>query len=680
MGKRRWRAIATTAVVSALIASSVAFAPVAGAASAAPTPVVQGNHLVDSRTNSVFVPHGVNWPSFEYACWQGWGYSSNTSMAEAEAIASWKVTAVRIPLNQDCWLGLAGSPTSGTKQGYRAALRSWVDTLNAAGLVVILDLHSTAPAGYPAHGQRAMADSQSVAFWQSVAAAYSTSPSVMFDVFNEPYSRWNSTTNAWTFHLTWDCWKNGGCQAPVEDDYTASLSGSTFTVAGMSQLVAAVRGAGAAQPIMLGGLDYSNDLTGWLANRPADAQLVASWHNYPGQRCDSVTCWNAEVAPVAAIVPVVTGEFGETDGGNSYLTNFMAWADGLGIGYAPWAWWRVSSTESLDNSRYALIGDTGFAPKAPAGTAYYSHLAGLPTTSVIQVSRISGDERYATAVAISHAWVHGAQVVYLATGANYPDALSAAPAAAVAGGPLLLTPPDSLPTIVRDEIVRLAPTTIVVVGGEQSISAAVVAELSGLATSVRRDAGIDRYETSREINAHAFTTPVAAAFVATGATFPDALSASAAAGAHSQPVVLVNGALTAVDAPTAILLKALDPSALTLAGGPASISLGMEDALRATIAAVQRLGGTDRYATSGAINRGLFTTAPIVYLATGSGFADALAGAALAGRDHAPLYVVPSTCVPGYVLEDLVQRGTKQVVLLGGDGVLGAAVESLTSC
>jgi endoglucanase len=292
-------------------------------------------------------------------------------------MVSWGITAVRLPLNEACWLGVEGSPGYGTVAGYKAAIADWVAILNAAGLVVILDLHWTSPPGYPANGQRAMTSARSVTFWQQVAAAYAGNGSVMFDAFNEPYSRWNNATSSWAFQLTWACWRDGGCSAPVENDQTGTLSGTKFTVAGMSSLVAAIRGAGADQPILLGGLDYSNDLRGWLAHRPADSQLVASWHNYPAQRCRTTTCWNAEILPVAAVVPVIATEFGQTDGGNSFLTAFMDWADTHGIGYAPWAWWRTDASDGTAANLYALIADDQFTPKYPAGTALHDHLASL---------------------------------------------------------------------------------------------------------------------------------------------------------------------------------------------------------------------------------------------------------------------------------------------------------------
>jgi endoglucanase len=226
-----------------------------------------------------------------------------------------------------------------------------------------------------------MADSQSAPFWSSVATAYAGNPSVLFDAFNEPYSIWNDATDSYTFQLTWDCWENGGCQAPLVTTAQVPITGSgagTYSVVGMATLVAAIRAGHATQPIMLGGIDYSNNLSGWLAHKPNDSQLVASWHNYQGQSpCGNTTsCWNSEVASVAAQVPVVTSEFGETDGGASFMSTFMAWADSNGIGYLPWAWWDATGVTG-DNALYALYSGPTFTPNAPTGTTYYNHLASI---------------------------------------------------------------------------------------------------------------------------------------------------------------------------------------------------------------------------------------------------------------------------------------------------------------
>lgn len=365
----------TAAWCACLLASA------AGAQAAAPSLAVSGNRLVDTATGATFVPRGVNWPSFEYACFYGYGHSNEAGAAsvgptaeQAALIASWHANVVRVPLNQDCWLGDDGSPGGGlTAAGYRDAVASWVGLLHGAGLAVILDLHWSGPLGVPADGQRMLADDRSPEFWSSVAARFKDDRGVLFDAFNEPYSRDGLT-------LAWACWRDGGCPVAVRNDDQAD-DGRRFVAAGMTTLVAAIRAAGAPQPILLGGLDYANDLREWLASKPADDQLVASFHNYDGQRCQTVACWDAEIAPLAAQVPVVTGEFGETDCRDTHVVSFMDWADARGVGYLGWQWVVLAPNELRDPacSSLRLIEDTSGTPAAPNGTALKAHLAALAT-------------------------------------------------------------------------------------------------------------------------------------------------------------------------------------------------------------------------------------------------------------------------------------------------------------
>jgi putative cell wall-binding protein len=310
-------------------------------------------------------------------------------------------------------------------------------------------------------------------------------------------------------------------------------------------------------------------------------------------------------------------------------------------------------------------------------------LTASPATADSSVERIAGIDRYATSVAIAEKYQPGVPVVYVATGSDYPDALSAAPAAASLGGPLLLTAPATLPSNVRAEIQRLTPALVVVVGGSGAVSDSVYRDLSTLAPMIRRDEGVDRYATSLVVNARAFPASTTKnAFFATGANFPDALSAAAAAGSTGSPVVLVNGFATGLDAQTSGLLDTLGVETATIAGGTGVVSVQIENALNARLgdSAVTRLAGEDRYGTSIAINSASFTTADTAYFAVGSGFADALAGAALAGHNNSPLFVVPSSCVPAGVISALSSLGTTHRVLFGGVSVLSGAVQSLTQC
>jgi putative cell wall-binding protein len=271
--------------------------------------------------------------------------------------------------------------------------------------------------------------------------------------------------------------------------------------------------------------------------------------------------------------------------------------------------------------------------------------------------------------------------VYIATGADFPDGLSASAAAARAGGPLLLVKGATIPDAIRAQLVRLKPANIVVSGGPGVVPDSVYTELAKLTTTIRRDAGADRYETSRVVARAAFTSATTA-YIATGADFPDALSASAAAAAVDAPVILVPGYADTVDAPTLQLLRDFGVTSVTIAGGAGAVSAGIEAQLKGVLGAdkVLRHGGADRYAVTEAINRAAFDRSATVYIATGANFPDALAGAAVAGGQNAPLYVVRGTCFPKNVLQDIVDSGATKVVLLGGAAVLSPNLEKWVNC
>jgi putative cell wall-binding protein len=297
--------------------------------------------------------------------------------------------------------------------------------------------------------------------------------------------------------------------------------------------------------------------------------------------------------------------------------------------------------------------------------------------------RISGSDRYATAAQLSASYAPGVSVVYIASGTGFADALSAAPAAAAGGGPLLLTAPTTVPNVVVQALQRLQPQRIVVVGGPAAVSDQVLQALHAYAPTVTRVAGADRYATSRAIVSDAFSkTGVDRVYLASGLNFPDALSASAAAGAVHGAVLLVNGAASSVDAPTVALIDAIHPNDLVVAGGSAVIS----DALLSSAASLnlpggsQRLSGADRYETSQAIDDNAFPSAQVVYLASGLNYPDALAGAAVAGSRDAPLFLAPGTCVTPSIAADIQSLNPAQIVLVGGPSALSDDVGNLVRC
>lgn len=298
--------------------------------------------------------------------------------------------------------------------------------------------------------------------------------------------------------------------------------------------------------------------------------------------------------------------------------------------------------------------------------------------SAAGAERIAGADRWETSVRAAQAAFPGtADVVVIASGVNFPDALSAAPAAVKLGGPLLLTAPGALPASIATEIAREKPKKAVIVGGTAAVSGSVEARVRTLVPEVVRVAGADRFETSAAVNRYAFPTGADTAFIAAASNFPDALSASAAAASDGNPVLLVNGGGATI--PSALLTQ-LGVTGAVIAGGTAVVSPAIESALRSFGLGVTRLAGADRYETSHAINRGIFSSSPTVYFAAGTNFPDALSGAALAGRTGSALYVVPGTCVSQTVVNDMSALGTNRRVLLGGGAVLSSAVGQLSVC
>ncbi|EPR76640.1 N-acetylmuramoyl-L-alanine amidase [Leifsonia rubra CMS 76R] len=317
---------------------------------------------------------------------------------------------------------------------------------------------------------------------------------------------------------------------------------------------------------------------------------------------------------------------------------------------------------------------------------YYSWF-GNPTDikPTAAVERIGGGSRYAVSAALvnKNYPTPGVDRVYVATGVAFADALSVSTAAAKAEAPLLLVAPDSVPSNIRTELERLQPKEIVVLGGPSVVSDGVVQVLETMADAVERLYGADRYETSRLIAVAAFPVgATASVYLATGADFPDALSASSAAASLGAPLVLIRGGSSSVDPETLDLLTVLGVSNVYIVGGTGVVSVGIETQLDGIFGAakVTRYAGSNRYATSQTINDAAFSAASNVYFATGADFPDALSGAAIAGTTGAPLYIVQPTCVPKPVLQAVKDLAATKVFVLGGTGALSQSVAAYKNC
>jgi putative cell wall-binding protein/endo-1,4-beta-D-glucanase Y len=296
-----------------------------------------------------------------------------------------------------------------------------------------------------------------------------------------------------------------------------------------------------------------------------------------------------------------------------------------------------------------------------------------PFSAPSSSTRIGGADRFAVSAAVSAStFAPGVDTVYVASGEVFPDALSASAAAAAQGAPVLLVQRAAIPAAVGAELVRLAPSRIVVLGGPATVGAEVVAALAAYG-AVERVGGADRYGVSAAISAATFDPGGRVAYVASGEVFPDALAGSAAAGAEGAPVLLTQK--NAVPTSVADELRRLAPARIVLLGGPNTVSAAALSTL-ATVAPVTRVSGADRFGVAASISAGVFDPARshIVYVASGAVFPDALSASAVAAANHGPVLLITRDTVPAATAAELDRLSPGRIVILGGPNTVSETV------
>ncbi|MGM7677757.1 cell wall-binding repeat-containing protein [Microbacterium sp. A94] len=358
------------------------------------------------------------------------------------------------------------------------------------------------------------------------------------------------------------------------------------------------------------------------------------------------------------------------------------------------AWLRSPGHyRNIMNANATHIG-IGIAYSATRGTAYFTQNFGgyssspdsgiddvVVTPSTVKVSRLWGADRYETARRILSQFPKS-DTLYVASGQVFADALSAAAIAGRSGDPVVITPSQGLTDNLIHSIWKRSPKRIIIMGGTGAVSENVVNQLRRYLpnTEYIRMAGADRYATSMMAVEKLWQGKLEHAYLAVGSNYPDALAAAPAAIKQGATVIPVRGAKP--DAQLLSLLQKKGVKQITLVGSTGVIPSSFEQSLRSKGFSVTRLGGQDRYATAEAIAKKVFPGAQEkAFIATGSNFADALAAAPLAGKTKSPLLLSRTTCLPAGTSAYLKSSTTRQVVLLGGSGVLTNAIERhLASC
>jgi endoglucanase len=285
-------------------------------------PVAPGGYYTNGTTvctaaGTAHLFHGVDRPSLE------WGPGEQITDSDFQTMGDWHANVVRVALNQDFWLSGAAL----YKPDYQATVDRVVEFAESAGLDVILDLHwsdrgdlnVTQLQGQNQAGtsnQQQMADANSIQFWSEVAAKYQHDGHVLFELYNEPNG------------IPWNVWLNGG----VANGYQA---------VGMQQLYDAVRGTGANNLVIAGGLSWSFDLSGVSASPINGYNVMYATHPYKPQ--DAASRWETAFGYLATndAAPVIATEFGDgtDDCTGAWDSQLIQFADARQISWTAWAWY-----------------------------------------------------------------------------------------------------------------------------------------------------------------------------------------------------------------------------------------------------------------------------------------------------------------------------------------------------
>jgi putative cell wall-binding protein len=256
----------------------------------------------------------------------------------------------------------------------------------------------------------------------------------------------------------------------------------------------------------------------------------------------------------------------------------------------------------------------------------------------ITTYRISGADRYATAVNVSVEGWEQSDVAVIATGKNFPDALSATPLAYKNDAPLLLTDTNTLPQSVKEELIDLEVKSVILIGGTSVISSNVENEIKSLGISaVTRISGADRYETSVNIAKQVGNS--ASVVVATGESFADALSIAPIAAQLEMPILLTKK--DSVPASVSQFVEAEMTVDSFVIGGIQVIN----DNVANSFPEPERISGATRYETNSTIieyfEDAIDMDSPVI--ATGENYPDALAGSAFAAAFWNPVILTHPT-------------------------------------
>ncbi|KXZ20548.1 N-acetylmuramoyl-L-alanine amidase [Bacillus nakamurai] len=240
------------------------------------------------------------------------------------------------------------------------------------------------------------------------------------------------------------------------------------------------------------------------------------------------------------------------------------------------------------------------------------------------VKRVGGSNRYGTAAALSKQVYSTADTAIVVGGGSYADAISAAPLAYQKNAPLLYTNKDNLSSETKTRLKELKTKTVIIVGGTPAVSANTANQIKALGISIKRISGSNRYDTAAKV---AKEMPAASkAVIVNGFLYADAIAVIPYAAMNGYPILFTNQ--TDINSATTGAIKNKGIKSSIVAGGTGSINASVYNKLPSP----KRISGSNRYELAANLVQQLNLPTGNVFVSNGFGYADSIAGAALAAK------------------------------------------------
>ncbi|MDF2946809.1 MAG: lytC [Bacillales bacterium] len=291
------------------------------------------------------------------------------------------------------------------------------------------------------------------------------------------------------------------------------------------------------------------------------------------------------------------------------------------------------------------------------------------------VNRLSGQDRYEVSVSISKSgWSQNSVEVILVNGYAIADALCAGPLAYDYKAPILLTTYNDIPKAVLDEIERLQPTRVTIVGGDASVPHKQISQIKERLPNVviERISGKNRYEVSANIAQKVGGTEDV--FLTSGTEFADALTVSSYASLNKIPIIITRSNFI----PEEVSGTLNNYSKVKIVGGTASVSEEIEQILSSG-KIVSRISGKDRYEVNTNFINNYYANPNKLFIAYGYAPADALSGAVVSAIQKVPLALTRKDRLPEELKSIIISNNIEQFTILGGEGSVQNNVQTLIS-